>query len=422
MALIAMLVFATSYILAAPPVVSSVTASQRAGTKIVDIYYNLADADNHPQTITVALTSGGATLPATSLSGDVGANVLPGNNKHIIWDAGTAWPGNYAANVIASVTANDGKINMPTALYVVVDLSGGANASSYPISTLTAVPAGGWTDDYKTTKLVLRRINKGAFTMGSPSYELGRYSNEDLHQVTLTQDFYIGVFEVTQRQYELVMGAKPSQGFVDDMRPVGNVSYNMIRGASLGSQWPANNNVDSGSFMGVLRTKTGLFFDLPTEAQWEYACRAGTTSALNSGKELTTSSFDCLNMKEVGRYYYNSYVYPDGKGGYLTGPTKVGMYLPNLWGLYDMHGNVSEFCLDIYAASLSTNAATDPKGAISGNYRIIRGMAESAYSVSMALSSVTTCRSAYRIGFIRYSDGVSESGGFRVCIGPSAIQ
>ena len=411
-----MLAFATSHILAAPPVVSSVTASQRAGTKIVDIYYNLADADNHPQTITVSLTSGSATLPAVSLSGDVGANVLPGNNKHIVWDAGTAWPGNYAANVVASVTANDGKINMPTALYVVVDLSGGPNATSYPVSTLTAVPSGGWTYDHKTTKLVLRKINKGAFTMGSPSYELGRSSDEVLHQVTLTQDFYTGVFPVTQRQYELITGTNPSN-FTGYTRPVESVSYDKIRGTSLGSQWPANNNVDPLSFMGRLRAKTGLVFDLPTEAQWEYACRAGTSSSLNSGKEITTTGVgSCPNMSEVGRYLNNG---SDNKGGFsgYNKHTEVGLYLSNSWGLYDMHGNVFEWCLD-RNGSFNSNPVTDPKGATTGSSRILRGGGYNSYPKD--------CRSAFRKSMTSSSIGNSSGGdglyGFRVCIVPSTIQ
>jgi formylglycine-generating enzyme required for sulfatase activity len=83
--------------------------------------------------------------------------------------------------------------------YMVIDLSGGPGAGSYPVSYLGTIPSGGWTDTYKTTKLVMRKISKGTFTMGSPSEELGRDSDETQHTVQLTKDFYIGVFEVTQR-------------------------------------------------------------------------------------------------------------------------------------------------------------------------------------------------------------------------------
>ena len=158
----------------------------------------------------------------------------------------------------------------------------------------------------------------------------------------------MGVFECTQKQWKLVMGSNPSS-LNGDSRPVECVSYEMIRGTGEqgGAGWPAYGHaVDSTSFMGKLQEKTGLTFDLPTEAQWEYACRAGTTTALNSGKNLTSMESDA-NMDEVGRYSYNL---NDGKGGYSE-HTKVGSYLPNAWGLYDMHGNVQEWCLDRYGDS-----------------------------------------------------------------------
>ena len=290
--------------------------------------------------------------------------------------------------VVAQIT------NAP--LYLVVDVSGGTNASSYPVSSMMSAPAGGWTDDYKTTKIVFRRIPAGTFTMGSPTNELRRNSREKQHTVTLTKDFYIGVFEVTQRQWELVMGNRPSH-FTNSSyyaaRPVEQVSYNAIRGASAGANWPANNNVDATSFMGVLRTKTGKAFDLPTESQWEYACRAGTATALNSGYNLTNTSQDAhmaavgpasaarsrwlpntsqdAHMAAVGRYLYNGGI-SSAKNENTSGATaKVGSYLVNAWGLYDMHGNVCEWCLD--GKDTYPRTVTDPKGATSGNHRVARG-------------------------------------------------
>jgi formylglycine-generating enzyme required for sulfatase activity len=157
------------------------------------------------------------------------------------------------------------------ALYCVIDLSAGPKASKYPVSYLAAEPKGGFnTDEYKTTKLVLRRIEPGKFLVDG---KLG---------VTLTKSFYCGIFEVTQKQYELVTGGNPSER-KGDTRPVEQVSWNMVRGDSSTCDWPSSVKVDPNSFMGKIQARTGLNFDLPTEAQWEYACRAGTTSRYNNG-------------------------------------------------------------------------------------------------------------------------------------------
>ena len=182
------------------------------------------------------------------------------------------------------------------------------------------------------------------------------------YNVTLTTPYYIAVFELTQKQYSLVMGASPSE-YKGDKRPVEKVSYDMIRGSHNGVQWPFSSSVDASSFMGKLRARTGMSFDLPTEAQWEYACRAGTTSAYNNGG---SSEGD---MKKVGRYTGNT---SDGKGGDYSKHTLVGSYMPNEIGLYDMHGNVWEWCLDWHGSAL-TNNMINPKGSSAGDARVLRG-------------------------------------------------
>ena len=261
------------------------------------------------------------------------------------------------------------------ATYMVIDLSGGSSATSYPVSYLYSVPSGGWTDEYKTTKLVLRRISAGTFTMGSPTSEVGRYANETSHSVTLSKDYFIGVFEVTQRQWELVMGTKPS--YFSNLsyyakRPVERLSYNAIRGSSSGAGWPSSSAVDSTSFIGRIRSRTGINqFDLPTEAQWERACRAGTTAAVSNGINLNNAEYDS-RIDGVCWHYKDWTTATTSSATGTTGTNPVGALGANPWGLYDMHGNVWEWCLDWYVENLGTSAVTDPKGASSGTQRIVR--------------------------------------------------
>ena len=290
--------------------------------------------------------------------------------------------------------------------FLVVDLSGGTTASAYPVSYLGDIPAGGWTDEYKTTKLVLRKVREGSFWMGSPEDEVGRGDNEPLHRVTLSRGFYAGVFEITQKQWELVTGTTPSQYPADD-HPVEMVSYNDIRGTDAGSAFPADNAVDAASFLGVLRVKTGIDgFDLPTEAQWEYACRAGTDSAFNSGKNLESSDGYSANLAELGCYTQNK----GQTGTDEEAHAAVGTYLPNRWGFYDMHGNVHEWCLDWYGSSSSVN----PTGPSSGSYRVRRSGSWS--------NSARVCRASFRDGKLQPS-GKERFSGFRlVCEDPEPAE
>ena len=326
--------------------------------------------------------------------------------KHrVTWDAGTDAPNVVSDDVTIEVQALVGTGN-----YLVIDISGGPNAASYPVSYLGAEPQGGWTDEYKTSNIVMRLIQPGTFTMGCETTEVGYYGYEAVpHEVTISQPFYMGVFEITQKQYELVTGSKPSY-YKGDMRPVECVSWNTIRGNSSTYNWPNVKTVDANTFMGRLRAKTGLDgFDLPTEAQWEYACRAGTTTALNNGKDLKNQYQDPA-MDEVGRYGYNNGYQggtKDGKGGYSDYHTTVGSYLPNAWGLYDMHGNVWEWCLDWYVSrsGFTSAAVSDPVGPASGSDRVQRG--------GSWYYSAQYCRSASRYDIYPSYDYYSY--GVRLC-------
>ena len=233
-------------------------------------------------------------------------------------------------------------------LYMIVDLT---KTGKSAISYLKDVPKNGWNDEYRTKKIALRKIAPGSFV-----YLSGK-------SFKITKPFYIGVFEVTQKQYEMMMKVNPSE-FKGDMRPVEKVSYIDIRGRGKGLNWPKDNKVDDGSYLGKLRKRTGLEFDLPTEAQWEYACRAGTKGDFN---------VDGVEVVKLGKCREN--------GGLDDKHVKVGSFLPNAWGLYDMHGNVWEWCLDrgpdgyVWMSRMADakETDTDPKGLAVGSSRIHRG-------------------------------------------------
>ncbi len=297
------------------------------------------------------------TVKTIWVDGDTTKNpdpVVKSGSSRLVWDARADNPGEISDNVSISVQAYVRDMR-----YLVVDLSGGTNATEFAYSFLPDPPEGGWTDEYKTEKLVLRFIPAGTFLMGSPEDEVGHNCGyeciETQHKVTLTKPFYMGVFEITAGQYGLITGSGTGA------KPRGYMTYNEIRGAGNGASWPANSLVDSSSFMGRIRKKTGLCFDLPTEAQWEYACRAGTVSALNNGKNLTAVG-TCDNLEEICRYAGTK---NDGRGDGTTS-ADVGSYSPNAWGLYDMVGNVSEWCRDWLVKDLGREDAIDPAGPAAG--------------------------------------------------------
>lgn len=187
-------------------------------------------------------------------------------------------------------------------------------------------------------------IPAGTFTMGE---------GDTAHQVTLKKSFEMGVFEVTQEQYEKVMGKNPSK-FKGANNPVEQVSW--------------NDAVEFCRKLSELREENtaGHVYRLPTEAEWEYACRSGTSTSYSFGNDKS----------ELGEYAW----YKDNSGE-KTHP--VGKKKPNAWGLYDMHGNVFEWCQDYYGQP-STDPATDPMGPKSGSDRVFRGGAATTYPPTAA--------------------------------------
>jgi formylglycine-generating enzyme required for sulfatase activity len=194
----------------------------------------------------------------------------------------------------------------------------------------------------------LVRIPAGEFLMGSPEMEKDRDQIEGpQHKVKITKPFYLGITTVTQEQWRVVMGTNPS-AFKGDKLPVERVSW-----------------YDCQDFLKKLSAKDGKTYRLPTEAEWEYACRAGTTTPFNTGETINTDQAN----------YDGNHIYGSGeKGVYREKTTPVGTFKPNAWGLYDMHGNVWQWCEDWYDEDYYKNSpVADPIGPAQGANRVLRG-------------------------------------------------
>jgi formylglycine-generating enzyme required for sulfatase activity len=224
-------------------------------------------------------------------------------------------------------------------------------------------------------------IPAGSFVMGSPPGEAKTEKEsvlEKQHKVTISEPFYLGKFELTQAQYEHVIGANPS----------------LAKGATL----PVHNVAwqDAQDFCTKLSARSGRSVQLPTEAQWEYACRAGSTAAYPGGNQIS-------DLGKVGWHGGNS----GGK------PHACGELAPNAWGVYDMHGNIREFVRDLFAESPSPDA-TDPAGPKEGDPKnhVVRG---GAYSANAALA--LNCRAAAR----RPTENLGLTG-FRIAVSVATVK
>ena len=357
---------------AADPTITDVTVRQRwPWSRLVDIDYVLTC--DPTQRADVAVTAYNAVtvlgLPANSLSGDF--STVAQGARRIVWDPGKSA---YTNDLLSQFHVQLTPSAVPS--YMIVDLTKSAGAEGQ--ITYRYDWSGNWYDitnhtEHMTTNLVLRRIPAGTFVNGASQL------------VTLTNSFYVGVFEITQEQWKNVMGSYPDSTYVVERstRPAEKIAYTTIRGSSAGTGWPNSGGVDSASFIGQLRSKTGLAaFDLPTEAQWEYACRARTATVYNDGDPTANTSGPTNRwLSALGRYRYNggqiyngtSWSDPSSAYGPTNATAKVGSYRPNAWGLYDMHGNVHEYCLDWYGDTRP--GGVDPSGPASNSssQRVIRG-------------------------------------------------
>ena len=209
-------------------------------------------------------------------------------------------------------------------------------------------------------------IKGGTFTMGSPATEPESGTDEAQHRVTVS-DFYIAKSSVTQREYTQLMGSNPSE-FNGDNLPVENVTwFDAVRFCNARSAREGLTPAYTINGETVTWNRGANGYRLPTEAEWEYACRAGTTTPFNIGDNITDREANCYN-----NYGYNNNSSGRVTGGYRGRTTPVNSYPANNWGLFDMHGNVADWCWDWYG-EYGTAAQTNPTGPATGTLRVNRG-------------------------------------------------
>lgn len=341
--------------------VSDVQVRRRSADGLVDIDYTLA-GDTTGLAVDIAVTDRSMGRTYRPMTFTAFPAVRPTGAHRATWNPLADGISVVSPALSATVSLYRPSGGANNGLYLVVDLSDGMNAVSYPVSYLDSVPQGGWSDEYKTTKLVLRRIEAGSFIMGSPNggpqifyfdRELGWVTDDTPHHVTISRPFYMGVFKVTSQQ----LGSVAPEADVETKR----------------HDWE--------KFIARLRAKTGLDgFNFPTEAQWEYACRAGTTSKYNDGSDTEA---DFLKL-----------------GG------------PNAWGLCDMHDGEWEFCLDMYVG-LASVPVTDPAYVDWGWFYVVRGGSSCFWVGGRPSSTFRFAPFTYDDDY--YYDWVPQNGGLRLC-------
>ncbi len=351
---------------AAPPVVSNITASQRAGTKFVDVSYDLADLDTATLTVSLQISpDGGATwtVPATSTTGAIGSGVAPGLRHTLAWNAGADWNGQYSMAMRFRVTAEDGTNVAPPGFAL--------------------IPA-------------------GIFTMGNSTDFSEGNSDETVHTVSVSA-FYLQTTLVTKAQWDGGYTYALANGYSFDNpgagkeanHPVQSVSWSdVVKWCNARSQQDGlapcytvgGDTYKTGQSAPVCDfTKNG--FRLPTESEWEKAARGGL-----SGKRFPSG--DTITHAQANYYSDSTYAYdtsptrgyhPTYNDGVFPYTSPVTAFAPNGYGLYDMAGNVWQWCWDWYG-TYPGGTAVDPTGASSGSNRVLRGVSwyDDAYFTRVA--------------------------------------
>ncbi|MBR2838472.1 MAG: formylglycine-generating enzyme family protein [Kiritimatiellae bacterium] len=428
-------------LLAAAPTVSDVTMTQNVSTREVTITYRLSSV---PAIVTLDIETNcvvdaqerWASIGAENImnvAGDAFVRVSePKDAYSISWHPEASWPGFKipSGGARAVVVAHD-LCDGPR--YMAIDLAAaGQRVHYYP--SATAVPGGVTNDLYKTSSILLRRVDARNVTFPMGSFYEGGGANETQHTALLTNDYYLGVYPVTQSQWQRVTGSNPSRWKVQGaMRPVELVSYARVRTASndaYSGAYDYPNAPHCDSFLGKLNTLTDnlLGLDLPSEAQWEYAAKAGNVDGFfgRSDSPIPMKSDGTINPAEaipiantIGRYKRNggqdNWATPGENVGPDKGTAIVGTYLPNDWGFYDMLGNVAEWCVDWYQVDITAlNGQPNVNGAqsldaVAGSDKVVRGS-----NASGCECEYNNMRPAYRGNLSATSTPTWQHNGLRI--------
>jgi formylglycine-generating enzyme required for sulfatase activity/uncharacterized protein YjbI with pentapeptide repeats len=263
--------------------------------------------------------------------------VDPGVEAHDVRD------GNITSDIVVTGSVDVNTTGMYILTYSVTDAAGNEVSLTRTVNVVEpSQPSSHVAELNSTVRLEMIWVEPGTFMMGSPETETGRADDEILHEVTLSQGYYLGKYEVTQGQYEAVTGTNPSNwDWMGPNNPLEQIRYNEI---------PAFLSTLNEMQRDAGKLPAGWEYVLPTEAEWEYACRAGTSTAYHWGNDID---------EPYARYNSGT-------------PVQVGTFEPNPWGFYDMHGNVSEWVLGLYS-EYPNNPVTDPVGSDNGTAAVNRG-------------------------------------------------